>query len=84
MRAGAYHSMKSVGETMAIGRNFKEAPQKGLRGLEVGRAGFGADGKELTAVDDRTLKSGSAHPVTNGSYVGRGCGGVCPSKTLPA
>jgi len=49
-------SMKSVGETMAIGRNFKEALQKGLRGLEVGRAGFGADGKELTAVDDRTLE----------------------------
>ncbi len=32
--------MKSVGETMAIGRTFKEALQKGLRGLEVGRTGF--------------------------------------------
>ncbi len=32
--------MKSVGETMAIGRTFKEALQKGLRGLEVGRKGF--------------------------------------------
>ncbi len=38
-------SMKSVGETMAIGRTFKEAFQKGLRGLEIGRHGFGADGK---------------------------------------
>jgi len=38
-------SMKSVGETMAIGRTFKEALQKGLRGLEVGRNGLGADGK---------------------------------------
>ena len=38
-------SMKSVGETMAIGRTFKEAFQKGLRSLEIGRAGFGADGK---------------------------------------
>jgi carbamoyl-phosphate synthase large subunit len=32
--------MKSVGETMAIGRTFKEAFQKALRGLEIGRAGW--------------------------------------------
>jgi carbamoyl-phosphate synthase large subunit len=38
-------SMKSVGETMAIGRTFKEALQKGLRSLETGRFGFGADGR---------------------------------------
>ncbi len=38
--------MKSVGETMAIGRTFKESLQKALRGLEIGRAGFGADGKD--------------------------------------
>jgi carbamoyl-phosphate synthase large subunit len=39
-------SMKSVGETMAIGRTFKEALQKGLRSLEIGRQGLGADGKD--------------------------------------
>ncbi|MCA1906560.1 MAG: carbamoyl-phosphate synthase large subunit [Desulfarculus sp.] len=39
-------SMKSVGETMAIGRTFKEALQKGLRGLEIGRAGLIGDGKD--------------------------------------
>ncbi len=33
-------SMKSVGETMALGRNFKEAFQKGLRSLETGCSGF--------------------------------------------
>jgi len=33
-------SMKSVGETMAIGRNFKEALQKGLRSLEIGKSGL--------------------------------------------
>jgi len=33
-------SMKSVGETMAIGRNFKEALQKGLRSLEIGKCGL--------------------------------------------
>ncbi|MBN1869665.1 MAG: carbamoyl-phosphate synthase large subunit [Candidatus Omnitrophica bacterium] len=32
--------MKSVGETMAIGRTFKEALQKGLRGLEIGHSGL--------------------------------------------
>jgi len=42
-------AMKSVGETMAIGRTFKEALQKGLRSLEIGRFGLGADGKDLCA-----------------------------------
>jgi len=32
--------MKSVGETMAIGRTFKEALQKAIRGLESGRSGL--------------------------------------------
>jgi carbamoyl-phosphate synthase large subunit len=32
-------AMKSVGETMAIGRTFGEAIQKGLRGLETGADG---------------------------------------------
>ncbi|NMC21651.1 MAG: carbamoyl-phosphate synthase large subunit [Thermogutta sp.] len=39
--------MKSVGETMAIGRSFKESLQKALRGLEVGSFGLGCDGKDL-------------------------------------
>jgi len=37
--------MKSVGEAMAIGRTFKEALQKALRSLEIGRFGLGFDGK---------------------------------------
>jgi carbamoyl-phosphate synthase large subunit len=32
--------MKSVGESMAIGRTFKEAFQKALRALEIGRPGW--------------------------------------------
>ena len=32
--------MKSVGETMAIGRTFRSAWQKGFRGLETGRHGW--------------------------------------------
>jgi len=42
--------MKSVGEAMAIGRTFKEALQKALRSLEIGRFGLGADGKDKPPV----------------------------------
>ncbi|MBK6841758.1 MAG: carbamoyl-phosphate synthase large subunit [Gemmatimonadetes bacterium] len=42
--------MKSVGESMAMGRTFKEAFQKGLRALETGRAGWTVGAR---AVDDR-------------------------------
>ena len=45
-------SMKSVGEVMAIGRTFKEALQKGLRSLETGRFGLGADGKDPQQLPD--------------------------------
>lgn len=36
-------SMKSVGEAMSIGRNFREAMQKGLRSMEIGAPGLGWD-----------------------------------------
>lgn len=50
-------AMKSVGETMAIGRTFKEAFQKGMRSLETGRFGFGGDGKEdHTALETEDLE----------------------------
>jgi carbamoyl-phosphate synthase large subunit len=45
--------MKSVGETMAIGRTFKESFQKALRGLEVGSFGFGNDNKDLWGTEDQ-------------------------------
>ncbi len=51
-------SMKSVGETMAIGRTFKEALQKGLRSLEIGRHGLGADGKDFADTDGRPPTAG--------------------------
>ena len=43
-------SMKSVGEVMAIGRNFEEAIQKGLRMLGQGMHGF-VENKELEIED---------------------------------
>jgi carbamoyl-phosphate synthase large subunit len=56
--------MRSVGETMAIGRTFKESLQKGLRSLETGRAGWGADGKDLRAdrVSDQELREKLSRP----------------------
>jgi len=47
-------SMKSVGETMAIGRTFKEALQKGLRGLETGKNGL-QDIKNASAIKEDVL-----------------------------
>ena len=41
--------MKAVGETMAIGRTFASAWQKGIRGLEIGRNGWVVGGR---LVDD--------------------------------
>ena len=44
--------MKSVGETMAIGRTFKEALQKAVRGLETGNPGMGLNPREpLASID---------------------------------
>ncbi len=49
-------SMKSVGEVMAIGRNFEEAIQKGLRMIGQGMHGF-VENKELQIDDiDAALK----------------------------
>ena len=45
--------MKSVGETMAIGRTFKESLQKALRGLEVGAFGLGSDSRDLWGTDEQ-------------------------------
>ena len=43
--------MKSVGETMAIGRTFRESLQKALRGLEIGHFGLGGGKKDLWGTD---------------------------------
>ena len=40
--------MKSVGEAMAIGRTFKEALQKAIRSMEVGRMGLGLDSHDAS------------------------------------
>jgi len=47
--------MKSVGEVMAIGRTFKEALHKGLRGLETGSGGFGRGDIEDARIKEKLL-----------------------------
>jgi carbamoyl-phosphate synthase large subunit len=48
--------MKSVGEVMAIGRTFKEALQKGLRGLETGISGFARKDLDETRIKEKLLE----------------------------
>jgi carbamoyl-phosphate synthase large subunit len=59
--------MKAVGETMAIGRTFKQAWQKGLRGLEIGRDGWsiGARPDDDGLADDQeeTLRAALRRPT---------------------
>src|SRR5262245_64400703 len=60
--------MKSVGETMAIGRTFKESLQKALRGLETGRPGLGLDPRdpaEVLAEDESELTRSLRVPNEN-------------------
>src|SRR3982750_2683569 len=52
-------SMKSVGEVMAIGRNFAESLQKALRGLETGLSGLDRV-RELEHADPSAIESALA------------------------
>lgn len=47
--------MKAVGEVMSIGQNFKEAFQKAIRSLEIGRAGLGRV-KKIQAMETADLR----------------------------
>jgi len=55
-------SMKSVGEVMAIGRNFAESLQKALRGLEIGLCGLDRV-RELENADPALIESLLARPT---------------------
>jgi carbamoyl-phosphate synthase large subunit len=64
--------MKAVGEVMAIGRTFKQAWQKGLRGLENDRAGWdaGARPQDDGLADDSlgALRAALRRPTANRPY----------------
>src|SRR3954451_11374586 len=55
-------SMKSVGEVMAIGRNFGESLQKALRGLETGLNGLDRV-REFDNADPSAIESALARPT---------------------
>jgi carbamoyl-phosphate synthase/aspartate carbamoyltransferase len=53
-------SMKSVGEVMAIGRNFEETIQKAIRAIDPQFYGFGKN--DFTAESDEDLQHELSHP----------------------
>jgi carbamoyl-phosphate synthase large subunit len=59
--------MKSVGEAMGIGKTFKQSFQKALRSLELGRSGFGADGKDgpFESLPHDALNDALVRPTAN-------------------
>jgi carbamoyl-phosphate synthase large subunit len=54
--------MKSVGEVMAIGRNFQESLHKAMRGLETGSDGFDPHVKEYDAYAVNRIREELATP----------------------
>ena len=54
--------MKSVGEVMAIGRTFKEALNKAIRSLEIGRYGLSMKGVETLSDDELETKIAVPNP----------------------
>jgi carbamoyl-phosphate synthase large subunit len=67
--------MKSVGESLAMGRTFKEAFQKALRALENGRIGWEV---ALRLDDDRLTPSSTRGAASTG-----GSSGSCASCWPP-
>ncbi|MCK8602068.1 carbamoyl-phosphate synthase large subunit [Desulfoferrobacter suflitae] len=70
-------AMKSVGETMAIGRTFKEALHKAIRSLEIDRCGFldppeAANGEYLEALKQKLRRPSSQRLFEIGTALGLG------------
>lgn len=57
--------MKSVGEVMAIGRNFQESMQKALRGMETGSDGFDEQIDFEAIKEGRLTKDSAISEITN-------------------
>ncbi|MFC1883739.1 carbamoyl-phosphate synthase large subunit, partial [Thermodesulfobacteriota bacterium] len=68
-------SMKSVGETMSIGRTFKESLQKAIRSLEIGQFGLKAPGTaaaDIYEIEQKLLNPNSQRLFYIFEAMGRG------------
>jgi len=59
--------MKAVGEVMSIGKNFKEAFQKSIRSLEIGRYGLGTAKFSALSLDE--LKERLVYPSSERIFI---------------
>ena len=76
--------MKSVGETMAIGRTFKESFQKAIRSLDVKRFGLGLDRNDKWLAAMRAVEHGQLvldFAPDTASAEQSGVAGVPPAST---
>ena len=61
-------TMKSVGEVMAIGRNFEEVLQKSIRMLDIGRDGLVLNRQNGESFDDEQIEEHLQTPDDNILY----------------
>ncbi|HQJ09933.1 MAG TPA: carbamoyl-phosphate synthase large subunit, partial [Deltaproteobacteria bacterium] len=60
--------MRAVGEVMSIGKNYKEAFQKSIRSLEIGRSGLGF-AKDFHEKDLKTLLDMLGEPSSERQFI---------------
>lgn len=60
--------MKAVGEVMSIGKNYKEALQKAIRSLEIGRMGLGF-AKDFNALSKEELLQKLTYPTSERTFL---------------
>jgi carbamoyl-phosphate synthase large subunit len=60
--------MRAVGEAMSIGKNYKEAFQKSIRSLEIGRAGLGF-AKDFHALSLEALRKRMQEPSSERQFI---------------
>jgi hypothetical protein len=73
--------MRAVGEVMSIGKNYKEALQKAIRSLEIGRYGLGF-AKDFNEKSLEELMGMLAEPSSERQFISmKHCARARPSKS---